>query len=488
MANSISNLLPNKNVVFGMPKNSPTIPLMSMGTANTTKPVSNKINTTTPGIIKPPVKTVANTAGATGGNATSTPIPTNTTPPINNITAGNQQNTPGSTSNIIPTPNPNSYQGLVSRVAGAGTPNNTQTGLIKQLQDAAAGNTQIGADARAIADRYSNEINRVGGLGAGAVAGNLGTGTNVVGAGNAAIASQSASARMNALGQAEQAALQGTGQQLTGQSQMASAYNNALSGANTQQGQNISALGTAAGLASPTTAAYGQTVFNPLTGQYSGGDNNLNPQNVASDLAQKVISGQMTYDQASSSLGYAGNAGQQFLNNAIKGVNPNFNIPQSQATLSGQTGVAGQLPQMQAADTAAEGIRNKIDTYLDNNPGLNASNAAIGNLAQQWLQGKQLADPKYQTLFNYLNEYTSTLAPILGVGGDTTNLKTEIAQSFVNAAASGQSISEVLQNISSLSKGKIQDLRSGSTGGGVVSSPNNSNGTSGRLSWHDLLD
>ena len=80
-----------------------------------------------------------------------------------------------------------------------------------------------------------------------------------------------------------------------------------------------------------------------------------------------------------------------------------------------------------------------------------------------------MTDPKYQTLFNYLNEYTSTLAPILGVGGSATNLKTEIAQSFVNAQASGASIKEVLNNIESLADNKIQNLKSGAVGGGVVS-------------------
>ena len=104
---------------------------------------------------------------------------------------------------------------------------------------------------------------------------------------------------------------------------------------------------------------------------------------------------------------------------------------------------------------------------------------------QQWIQGKQLTDPKYQTLFNYLNEYTSTLAPILGVGGDPTNLKTQIAQSFINAAASGQSIKTVLENMQGLSKGKIQDIRSGATGGGVVSSPTTGTGTGsgGLFDW-----
>jgi hypothetical protein len=57
--------------------------------------------------------------------------------------------------------------------------------------------------------RYASQIEQLGKLGAGAVAGNLSTGTNVVGSGNAAIASQSASQRMNALADAQSAALQG---------------------------------------------------------------------------------------------------------------------------------------------------------------------------------------------------------------------------------------------------------------------------------------
>ncbi len=419
-------------------------------------------------------------AGQTGGKTVPTPLPgSNQTYQPTQIPAGNQQLNPVANPNaslITPTtatksnlPD-DSYQGLVRRIASSSQQSSDQRRLLDQLEATAAGNKAIADNARAISEKYGNEINRVGGLGAGAVAGDLSTGTNVVGSGNAAIASQSASSRMQALGNAQQAELQGTQQQLTGQSQAANAYGTAIGAANTQQQQQISGLGSAAGYAQPQVAGYGQTAFDPLTSQFGGGQGNLEPQAVASQLADDVIAGRKTYDQAVSALGYAGGAGQQFLNQAIQGINPNFNVPQSQATIGGQTGVLGQLPQMQAADTAAEGIKNKIDTYLDSNPGLNASNAAIGNLAQQWLQGKQLADPKYQTLFNYLNEYTSTLAPILGVGGDTTNLKTEIAQSFVNAAASGQSIREVIQNIQNLSKGKIQDLRSGASGGGTVSS------------------
>lgn len=359
------------------------------------------------------------------------------------------------------------YPGLVNRLVGATDPNKSQQEYNELLKKTALGNKAIADQARGISEKYSDEIARVGQLGAGAVAGNLSTGTNVVGAGNAAIASQSASQRMDALAAAQQAALQGTGQQLTAQEQAASALGTGAGIANTQQQQAIAGLGTATGYAQPSPASYGQTVFNPLTGQYEGGQPGLDPAVAAQQLAQAVQGGQMTYEQAVQSLGYSG-AGQQFLNQAL---GPGFNIPQQQAQITGQTGVLTQLPMMEAADTAAEGIKNKVVTYLAQNPDLNPSDAKLVNQFQAWIQGQQLTDPTYQTLFNYLNEYTNTLTPILGVGGDSTNLKTEIAQSFLNPRAGASSIAEVLNNIQALSKGKVQDLRSGATGGGVQSSP-----------------
>lgn len=251
----------------------------------------------------------------------------------------------------------------------------------------------------------------------------------------------------------------------------------------TARGQDIGALQAAAGLAQPQVTSYGQTVFDPLSGTFTGGQGSLDPQNAAFMLANEVKAGRMTYEQAVASLGYAGGAGQQFLNNALQGGGGGYNIPLGQATLTGQSNVFGSLPALESADTAAEGIKNKIVGYLNSNPQLNPNTLAAGNILQQWIQGKQLTDPKYQTLFNYLNEYTNTLAPILGVGGDPTNLKTQIAQSFINAAASGQSISEVLENMQGLSRGKIQDLRSGATGGGVVSNPGVQPGGGGLYSW-----
>lgn len=134
--------------------------------------------------------------------------------------------------------------------------------------------------------------------------------------------------------------------------------------------------------------------------------------------------------------------------------------------IQGQIALGQQYPALVSAHTQAQSIEGQIENYLAQNPSLNPSNLTDVNKIAQWLLSGKLGDPKYQTLANYLNEYISTLAPILGVGGDVTNLKTEIAQSFLNGAASGQSISEVLKNIDSLATQKLNAMRQ--TGQGAI--------------------
>lgn len=245
-----------------------------------------------------------------------------------------------------------------------------------------------------------------------------------------------------------------------------------LGAANTQQSNQQAALSSAGNLAQPNPTSYGQTVFNPVTGDFNGGGGL--PPDVMQQYAQMASSGQYAAIPSFITSNPVLNAQ---LNVAAKALNPNYTPVGAQ----GASSVLGNIPALQSANTAAEGIKNTIVSYLAANPTLNASDLAVGNAAQQWLQGKQLTDPKYQTLFNYLDEYTNTLAPILGVGGTPTNLKTQIAQGFINSAASGQSIAQVLNAMSQLASNKIQDLQSGAVGGGT-SVPNTSIPTGGGFS------
>lgn len=202
---------------------------------------------------------------------------------------------------------------------------------------------------------------------------------------------------------------------------------NALQGQSLQQ----NAAQQAAGFAAPIQAPYTNQVLNPLSGgSIQGGTNN-----------------------------------------AFTG-----------GKIAGQYNLGQQTVAMNAANIAAKGIKNSVVSYLQQNPSLNPSDLSFANSIAQWAKGEQLGDPKYQTLANYLNEYISTLAPILGVGGDTTNLKTEIAKSMINAKAGSASIIEVLGNMEKLADDKLKNIESAGQGGGQVSNGTPTNTSGGTIS------
>lgn len=320
-----------------------------------------------------------------------------------------------------------SFSGLVGQLGQAATQGSPQGQQVQQqLQSTAQGNIPIGQSAAQIAANYGQQIADVGKQGAAFTAGQKTTGTSPVASGNAAITAQTTAAQQQALATGEEAALQGTGQQLTAQQQAASGLNQA--GGLAYQGQGLAQQGLqqAGSLAQPQLSGIGtQQFYNPLNpGQSSG---------------TPFTGGQVQGDVA---------LGQQYAQNV-------------------------------SANNQAQAIKSNIQTYLAQNPTLNPSQFSDVNTALQFLNGK-VSNPQYQTLSNYLQEYINTLAPILGVGGDTTNLKTQIANGFVNAAASGQSVSQVLDGIEQLAQAKLnaQQGGSGSTGG-TTGAP----GTSGGSIW-----
>lgn len=374
------------------------------------------------------------------GGATQPPAQVNPQAPVAPLASNNV--TPvvgGAGSNGTLNPNNNLQVGTTPAPVNTGTPGLFPS-VISSLAGSGVQNTALGANAQKIAADAGQRIADVGSQGQRFIAGQKTTGTTPVAEGNAAITAQTTAAEQAAIAAGANVALQGNAQALTGQAQTQSALSNAGS------------------LSQPSTAAYGQTVFDPVTGQYTGGGGL--PADVMQQYAQMAATGQYAGIPAFITSNPVLNAQ---LNVAAKALNPSY----TPVGAAGASNVLGNIPAMQSANTAAEGIKNTISTYLQANPQLNPSDLAAGNLLQQWLQGKQLTDPKYQTLFNYLNEYTNTLAPILGVGGDPTNLKTQMAQGFVNAAASGQSISQVLTAMSQLATNKIQDLQNGAIGGGT---------------------
>lgn len=295
-------------------------------------------------------------------------------------------------------------------------PNPTASAASEKLVNSGENNAAIAKRAQDIATAAGQQISDIGRQGAKGEAGYLTTGTSPVGEGNAAVLAQSTAAQQQAVAQGAAQALEGTAQGLTAQGQTQAGQKAGGDLALAGTGQNITALQNAGSLSQPVSGPGGVLGTPQSVGEFGSG-----------------------------------------INTTFGG-----------GTALGQLEAGKQAVAMNNANTAAKGIEGTIQQFLQSNPQLNTSTATIGNAVQQWLQGKQLGDPAYQTLFNYLNEYISTLAPILGVGGDTTNLKTEIAQSFVNAKASGQSISQVLTNIGKLADDKYANFVSAAKGGGQV--------------------
>ncbi len=463
----LMGLKPMNQAIVNSVKGTSINPAIPAPNQLTSTPIADKYSVT-PGLIK---------TGGNGGKDTTVKQPTTTTPtPLIPPGAGNQQVTPmnqGGTSAIDGvhnqtsqiTPNPSSFSGLVGRTAAAGTANPTQSGLVQSLQDTAKGNAQIGQDARAIADRYSAEINRVGGLGAGAVAGDMSTGTNVVGSGNANLASNAASARMTALGTAEQAALQGTGQQLTGQSQQANAFNNALTGANTQQQQGISALGTAANLSQPIQLPYGNQFVNPQTGEAIGGTGG-SLQTAVQNVQQKLQAGQMSYDDAKAALAGYGQGGLDALNQSLP---PGFNVAQSNVNAQ-QQGAVG--PAMSFANTALNNVKNIMaklpDIQNTNIPILNAITRGASTLSGVGSEQTRALTGAIQSL---KNAYAALLAS--SKGGTPTDYGNQVNAEVpdnptMNDIAAVERNMQVLGQARQNIYGNPGMSQGGSTGGGTV--------------------
>ncbi len=129
--------------------------------------------------------------------------------------------------------------------------------------------------------------------------------------------------------------------------------------------------------------------------------------------------------------------------------------------------IGGQYQQASTAANVAKGYEDTIKNYMIQN-NLNPSDLTVANGVIQWLKG-EVGDPKYQTLANYINEYSTNAATALGIsGGNVTDFRLGIAQSLLNPKASAQSMSEVLTNNAKAIQDKLANMKSTATGGGQV--------------------
>ncbi len=381
----------------------------------------------------------------------------------------NQKNSNESNSRKLAESKDTTFRGILDTLLGRSNPQAEQERTRKEMERIAAGNKAIGDNAARMSKEYSDEIARVGGLKAGAVAGNLSTGTNIVGSGNAAIATQSANTRMQALAEAQQAALKGTEQQLTAQEQQANAFNPSLQASLTQQQLGLSGIGTAAGLAAPSVAPYGQTSFNPLTPGFAGG--NMDPQTQASTIAQQLMSGQMTYDQAVEAMGYAGTAGTNFLNQALSSMGANPLQLQAQGTAAqtnlqttgtATTGIARagleettrDYNQLIGAADAAHRQAQNVNTILDKT-GLNNVSSTDYNKALNSLQ-RRFSSTDFVALQTALNEAQIMYTNLLSTGGGTPTGNENNAITALNINQSAAAIKSSIQQLENAAANRLQ--------------------------------
>ena len=316
-------------------------------------------------------------------------------------------------------PAPTTFPGLVGAVSnaaqgaynqGSQTTGSASEGLLSSIFR----NQELARQAKEITDQAGQRFEDVGRQGARGQAGYRTTGTSPVGEGNAAILGQTTAAQQQAIAQGANMQLEGVKQGLAAQGQTQSGYNAAGSLGLTGQGQGLSGFQSAAGLTQPVQV--------PVTSPAQF----INPQ---------------TGQPIAPPTGSAFSGGE----------------------VQGNVALGSQYAQNVSANNQARAVKDEIVNYLNANPNLNPSQFSDVNSIIQLLSGK-ISDPRYQLLSNYLSEYVSTLAPILGVGGDTTNLKTQIAQGFVNARQTGQSIEQVLNGIESLAEAKLNAQQGGSQG------------------------
>lgn len=447
----ISNLIQPKPFSFAASSTPGTVQPIGVNiqsnTSGTTTPKGLTLNTPSPvtGLLKPPAQTYASAP-------VTSPIQTDTT--INNgITALTPEQIAAKTGQtynpqnaLTPTPTPTQTTQTYSD-----TNPPTYQGLVSTLANKSSGPSQDYLDQQARANAYNDEL------------------TKSKLAEAAQLQQNSSSPFTLAFGGGREQQIQ-TGY-LNQQNALATGFQGAstlLGAANTQQSTQQQGLTSAVGAAAPILGQYGQANYNPLGGNIAGSEGNLDPQMQAKDLASKIISGHMTYDQALSSLSYAGNVGTTFLNNAITsaGGNPlqlqaQGSTQQNVISTQGQQ-IAGYQSALQQGQNLQSQLADLITTFGLNPNDVNAVNTGLQKIASN------ISSPQYKMLQNYVNDIANTYAQVLTPpGGSSTDTSRGIATSMLDATASGQSIISVMQGLDNAAKAKIAGI---STTGGTSTS------------------
>lgn len=384
------------------------------------------------------------------------------------------------------TAQPTTFGGIVGSLANTaqnGSQNATQatSGLLQAPNQNAA----IGAQAQDIAAPYGAEIQKVSNYG-NALAGGITTGGGLapVSLGLAGAAQNTTANEVQGIQAAENAALAPIPYELTGQNQGQAGLTDAGSIANTQQSNIQSGLQQAGTLAQPSATASGQTTFNPVTGQFSGGSTGSDPtqppsgytqaqwNTIISNVANGVpnaISGLPTVLQAQAQA-------------AAQAQNPNFNINTALGQAAGQQAVAeapgsAQASNISTAGTAATSgtaasLQGTIGTY-NNMSALNTTANSQAQTVQQVLQSTglnqgvpaftkplnslsgQLGSANVTALTSAITEMQNVYGQLLSSGGTTPTGSETQALALLSPNSTPEQINSAISQLQQAAYNKL---------------------------------
>lgn len=307
--------------------------------------------------------------------------------------------------------------------------------------------------------------------------------------------------QLDAAQQAVNQAQAAIGYQIQGTQTQQTGYNEAAGQALTGQGQVQGALQSAAGLAQPNTAAYGQTVFNPVTGQYTDGGGL--PANVLQQYAQMAANGQ--YSAIPSSITSNPVLSAQ-LNQAAQAINPNYNPISSQAQGAAQasnistagtaqtnaynqvytnaTNAASTYSQQQSAINA---IGNQALELMANTPGINPQSSQFLNTKLNQVSS-QFSSPQYAAFNTAIQSLQARIGAALQAG-EIPTAATSNAQAIANGSLTIGALASTLKQVDaemSSFVGTQQSLadyaKQQMQGGGSTSAPSSSTSPGGNYS------
>lgn len=259
------------------------------------------------------------------------------------------------------------------------------------------------------------------------------------------------------------------------------AQQSALTNALTARGQTIGGLGTAAGLAAPQQVPYSNQYIDPTTGQPIGGSSggtgvNGSVQDAVSNIAQKVSSGLMGYDEGVQALSAYGQGGVNALQQAL---GPQFDVVNSNASAQARTAstvqtgtTGGQLTK--SADSAEQALGKLEQDFAKLNTlqtgGIPLTNSIMNWIGQQFGQGALSA---YQTT---LADARAQLQGVLTASGGATPTGAEsMALTYLPDNMTPIQFKEKLEAARALVKQKVAAFTS--------SSPTQSNATNSLYSF-----